>query len=137
MSTFKSIIQDLFRGPAHAKSLALNGIEHTISFTAISDKIYMRVYTIKLLKNDDLPKVVLEEMGPRLDFSIKRAKIADAFVMKQATKVPKEIKPKKEKNVEFDAAGHEYGRIHMEKQDFSKLETRKMKGLKRKASGIN
>ena len=76
----------------------------------------MRVYTIKLLKSDALPEVVLEEMGPRLDLSIKRVKIADAFVMKQATKVPRVVKPKKEKNVEFDAAGHEYGRIHMEKQ---------------------
>ena len=133
LSTFKSIMQDLFKGPPHAKMVSLKGIEHVISFTTISDKIFMRVYTIKLLKGDDtLPRVELEEMGPRLDFSIKRFRIADPNIMKQATKTPKEIKPKKEKNIEHDQVGHEYGRIHMEKQDFSKLETRKVKGLKKR-----
>jgi ribosome production factor 2 len=134
LQTFRSIFQDLFRGPPHAKSLDFSGIEHTITFSAVGDLVYMRVYTIKVLKDQEMPKVVLEEMGPRLDFCIRRVKAADPVIMKQATKVPKELKPKKEKNVEFDAVGHEYGRIHMEKQDLNKLETRKMKGLKRKAT---
>jgi len=32
-----------------------------------------------------------------------------------------------------DAFGSQLGRIHMQKMDLSKLQTRKMKGLKRKA----
>lgn len=41
------------------------------------------------------------------------------------------MQPKKTKNIERDELGDEYGRIHMQKQDLSQLETRKMKGLKR------
>jgi ribosome production factor 2 len=37
------------------------------------------------------------------------------------------------KNVEHDELGDQFGRIHMERQDFSQLQTRKMKGLKRRA----
>lgn len=42
------------------------------------------------------------------------------------------FKKKPPKNVSQDAFGSTLGRIHMEKQDFGKLQTRKMKGLKRK-----
>lgn len=41
---------------------------------------------------------------------------------------------KKKKNISHDAFGTTFGRVHMQKQDLSKLRTRKMKGLrKRKA----
>uniref|UniRef100_A0A2K6BUK9 Ribosome production factor 2 homolog n=1 Tax=Macaca nemestrina TaxID=9545 RepID=A0A2K6BUK9_MACNE len=40
--------------------------------------------------------------------------------------------PKKKKNISHDTFGTTYGRIHMQKQDLSKLQTRKMKGLKKR-----
>lgn len=44
---------------------------------------------------------------------------------------------KKKKNISHDAFGTKFGRVHMQKQDLSKLRTRKMKGLrKRKADGV-
>ena len=39
--------------------------------------------------------------------------------------------PKKVKNVSRDSFGSKLGRVHMKRQDFSQLQTRKMKGLKR------
>jgi len=36
------------------------------------------------------------------------------------------------KNISRDAFGTQLGRVHMQKMDLSKLQTRKMKGLKRK-----
>lgn len=39
------------------------------------------------------------------------------------------------KNVSFDAFGSKMGRVHMQRQDFSKLQTRKLKGLKRAREG--
>ena len=39
--------------------------------------------------------------------------------------------PKKVKNVSFDPFGSKLGRVHMQRQDLSQLQTRKMKGLKR------
>ena len=43
------------------------------------------------------------------------------------------FQPKKKKNVEFNDLGDRLGRVHMERQDFGQLQTRKMKGLKRSA----
>ncbi len=44
------------------------------------------------------------------------------------------FQPKKTKNISRDAFGTKHGRVHMQKQDITKLQTRKMKGLKRAAS---
>lgn len=41
------------------------------------------------------------------------------------------LQPKKVKNVSHDAFGSKLGQVHMKRQDFSKLQTRKLKGLKR------
>ena len=41
------------------------------------------------------------------------------------------LQPKKVKNVSYDSFGSKLGRVHMQRQDFSKLQTRKIKGLKR------
>ncbi len=132
LKTFKSIFLDLFRGEAEPSSVDLNGLEHVITFSNTGDqKVYMRVYKITLKKSGTtLPRVELEEMGPRFDFCLKRVREASFELWKQATKVPKELKPKKEKNIEHDAMGDQYGRIHLQKQDLNKMETRKMKGLK-------
>lgn len=42
--------------------------------------------------------------------------------------------PKKTKNVAHDDMGDAFGRIHLGKQDISKLQTRKMKGLKKRGA---
>ena len=39
----------------------------------------------------------------------------------------------KKKNVSRDPFGTKHGRVHMQKQDLGKLQTRKLKGLKRSA----
>lgn len=41
------------------------------------------------------------------------------------------LQPKKVKNVSHDSFGSKMGRVHMKRQDFSKLQARKLKGLKR------
>ena len=45
--------------------------------------------------------------------------------------MPKALKPKKRKNISQDTFGTTFGKIHMQKQDLSKLQTRKMKELKK------
>lgn len=48
------------------------------------------------------------------------------------------LQVKKKKNISHDAFGTKFGRVHMQKQDLSKLQTRKMKGLrKRKAVEVD
>ncbi len=76
-------------------------------------------------------------MGPSLDLSLRRHQAADAELLKQAMKRPKLKKTdvekglgKKKKNMEVDEMGDLRGRVHVGNQDLTKLQTRKMKGLK-------
>lgn len=54
--------------------------------------------------------------------------------MKEACKKPKELKVSKKKNISTDGLGNTHGRIHLGKQDINKIQTRKMKGLKKTAT---
>ena len=44
------------------------------------------------------------------------------------------LQPKKKKNISQDTLGTQHGRVHMQSQDLTKLQTRKMKGLKQKSA---
>ncbi|KAI0328072.1 Brix-domain-containing protein [Cubamyces sp. BRFM 1775] len=101
-------------------------------------KVHIRGYTIRLLKSGTrVPRVELTPMGPFIDLTLRRHQEADPELLKQAMKRPKLRKQevekglgKKRKNLEVDEMGDLRGRIHVGKQDLSKLQTRKMKGLK-------
>ncbi len=106
-------------------------------------KIHIRSYTIRLLASGTrIPRVELRPMGPSMDVTLRRHTEADAEVLKQAMKRPKLKKQevekgvgKKKKNLEVDEMGDLRGRIHVGKQDLGKLQTRKMKGLKKGPEG--
>lgn len=103
-----------------------------LQFTAVDDKIYLRSYRVLLKKSGSrTPRVEVEEMGPSLDLVLRRTHLASDDLMKAATKVPRVVKPKKVKNMSYDAFGTKEGQVHMQRQDYGKLQTRKMKGLKR------
>lgn len=77
-------------------------------------------------------------MGPSLDVVLRRHQEADPAVWAMAMKVPKVKKKdvesglgKKRKNIETDEMGDMRGRVHVVRQDLGKLQTRKMRGLKR------
>jgi len=101
-------------------------------------KVHLRTYTTRLLASGTrVPRVELTPMGPSIDFVLRRHQPADPEMMKQAMKRPKLKKQdvekglgKKRKNMEVDEMGDLRGRVHVGKQDLSKLQTRKMKGLK-------
>lgn len=101
-------------------------------------KVHIRAYTIKLKASGTrIPKVELVPMGPSLDLVLRRYQAPDPELLKQSLKRPKLKKQdvekglgKKRKNMEVDEMGDLRGRVHIAKQDLSKLQTRKMKGLK-------
>ncbi|KAK9454186.1 Brix domain-containing protein [Dipodascopsis uninucleata] len=143
----KSIFLDFFRG-SQVPMLDLAGIQYIISVCAGGDgnvsvysedtsnlpPIHFRVYKIKTYKSKiqtKVPRVELEEIGPRFDFKIGRVRDADPDVLKQALKRPKELEPKQKKNIETDLVGDKIATIHVGKQDLMKIQTRKMKGLKK------
>lgn len=101
--------------------------------------VHLRVYTAKATAaaGTKTPQVTLAEMGPRLDFRIRRIKFPAEEMMQQALKRAKMEKKdiekgqgKKRKNIETDAMGDLIGKIHMGKQELKNLQSRKMKGLK-------
>lgn len=113
--------------------------------------ILFRVYIIKSKKlvGSKLPLIELEEMGPRMDLKFGRWQEASDEMMNMALKKPKEtvvccislkrvnFQVKTKKNVEIDIVGDKLGRIHVGIQDLRKLQTRKMRGLKRRAGDDN
>nr|XP_057929563.1 ribosome production factor 2 homolog [Doryrhamphus excisus] len=132
----KSLLTDFFRGPS-VSAVRLAGLEHVLHFTALDGKIFMRSYRCLLKKSGcRTPRIELEEMGPSFDFVLRRTHLASDDLYKLAHKQPKSLKPKKKKNISHDVFGTKFGRVHMQKQDLSKLQTRKMKGLKRKGGVV-
>ncbi|KAF9235296.1 Brix-domain-containing protein [Melanogaster broomeanus] len=155
----KSLLMDFFNAEV-VDSICLPGLEHVISVTVAPSppqqtstvtvggtqqedskslpKVHLRTYTVKLLPSGTrVPRVELTEMGPSLDISLRRHQDADPEMWKAAMKRPKVKKQdiekglgKKKKNMEVDEMGDLRGRVHIAKQDLSKLQTRKMKGLK-------
>lgn len=78
-------------------------------------------------------QLVCLNTGPSIDFKLRRTKLAADDLFKEACRIPREAKSGVKKNISRDPFGSKLGRIHMGKQDVSKLQTRKMKGLKKTA----
>ncbi|KAM4770812.1 ribosome production factor 2 homolog [Rhinophrynus dorsalis] len=128
----KSILIDFFRGPT-VSGVRLAGLEHVLHFTAIDGKVLMRSYKVLLKKSGcRTPRIELEEMGPSFDFAVRRTHLASDDLYKLSLKQPKALQVKKKKNISHDTFGTKYGRIHMQKQDLGKLQTRKVRGLKKR-----
>lgn len=134
----KSLLLDFFKG-ADAGEVDAEGLQYLISISAAepdegkpAPELRIRFYLIKTLKSGQkLPRVEVEEMGPRIDATLGREQFADPDVMKEALKKPKGAEPKTKKNIEMDIMGDKVGKIHLPKQSLKELQTRKMKGLKR------
>ncbi|XP_026748884.1 ribosome production factor 2 homolog [Galleria mellonella] len=132
LKRLKSLFIDFFHREK-IETIRLQGLEHALSFTATDEGvIYLRSYRILLKKSGQrTPRVELEEIGPSIDFKLRRTKLAADDLYKEACKIPKEAKTGVKKNISRDAFGSKLGRIHIGKQDIGKLQTRKMKGLKK------
>ena len=143
----KSLLLDLFKkGPAaetRETTVDVEGLQYVVCVSAADEvegqpppQVHLRAYMLRTtrVQGTRLPRVDVEEMGPRADFRLGREQFAEEGRWKEAMKRPKEKgvgAGKKNKNVEADLVGDKMGRIHVGKQDLSGLQTRKMRGLKR------
>lgn len=92
----------------------------------------MRSYKIQLKKSGQkTPRIELSEIGPSMDMEIRRTKIASEDLYKLARRTPKALKPITKKNVSTDGLGNTHGRIHVGKQEIAKIQTRKVRALKK------
>lgn len=127
----KNLLLDFFRGPV-VTGIRLAGLEHVLLFTAVQGKIHFRSYKILMKKSGTrIPRIELEEIGPSIDFVLRRTKLASDDLYKHARKQPTQLKKKKIKNISKNKLGSKLGRIHMQRQDLNRLQTRKLKGLKK------
>ena len=130
----RNIFLDYLRGES-VESIRLQGLELMIQVTALPNgKLLLRCFKMNFKKSGTrIPRVEIEECGPRVDFTVRRTKLATADLMKHACRQPKERRVKKKKNLSKDALGTTHGRVHMSKQNLDELQTRKMKGLRSKS----
>jgi ribosome production factor 2 len=135
----KSFFTDFFKGEP-ADKVDVEGLQYIVSISArdtvngedAKPSVHLRVYLIKTKRSGQkLPRVEVEEMGPRMDFRVGRVKEADESVLKEALRKAKTSQERPKKNISTDIVGDKIGRIHLGKQDLKELQTRKMKGLKR------
>ncbi|KAK6532953.1 rRNA-binding ribosome biosynthesis protein rpf2 [Arthrobotrys megalospora] len=136
----KLLFLDFFHGNT-VSEVDVEALQYMISISAAdptdeepNPKIHLRCYMLKTVRSGHkLPRVELEEMGPRMDFKIGRIQEANPDLMKEAMKKPKGQEMRTKKNISVDPMGDKVGRIHVDRQDLGKLQTRKMKGLKKRA----
>ncbi|ORY09426.1 Brix domain-domain-containing protein [Clohesyomyces aquaticus] len=134
----KSLLLDFFKGQ-DASGVDVEGLNSFISISAEEEEegqsapqIHLRVFRILTKRSGQkLPRIEVEETGPRIDFRLGRERFAEADMMKDAMKKPKTSEPRTKKNIDTDIMGDKVGKIHVGKQDLSTMQTRKMKGLKR------
>ncbi|CAE7209940.1 unnamed protein product, partial [Rhizoctonia solani] len=148
----RSLLLDFFGG-SQIDAIHLAGVEHIICISTAPAPpsltepnapvnlpvVHIRTYTTRLLASGvRTPRVELTPMGPSLDLALRRHQEADPAVWALAMKKPKMKKKdvesglgKKRKNIEVDEMGDMRGRVHVTRQDLGKLQTRKMRGLKR------
>ena len=85
----KNMLTDLFRGQ-ESSEVDVEGLQHIVCINAGEEgeqgpRINLRVYLIHTKKSGrKLPRVEVEEMGPRMDFRIGRTKEAEDSAMKEA-----------------------------------------------------
>lgn len=126
----KNLLIDFFCGQT-MDAVRLGGIEFCIQVVAFESKLYFRCYKLTLKSTPTkYSKLELEELGPRVRCCVRRSKLASEDLLKKALKKPSETRTKKVKNVKKSGLGTTLGRIHMTRQDYSKLHVKKMKGLK-------
>jgi ribosome production factor 2 len=135
----KSLLTDFFRGDSDAAKIDVEGLGHIICVSAAEPSgdgsnpaVRVRCYRIRTKRSGQkLPRVEVDELGPRMDFRLGRLREADPAVLKEALRRPKGAEEKTRKNISTDGMGDKLGRIHLGKQDLNGLQTRKMKALKR------
>ncbi|KAK8793393.1 hypothetical protein WA158_004752 [Blastocystis sp. Blastoise] len=132
----KNLLLDFFRGEQIDK-ISLSGLDEVIVCSATfpdngeTPSFFLRVYVPLLKKSgSSLPRIELLEQGPAIDFELRRKHMASKELKRDSLKIPRTIKPKKVKNVSHNPLGDKLGRVHMEKQDMTHMQTRKIKALK-------
>ncbi|GJY94636.1 ribosome production factor 2 [Tanacetum coccineum] len=129
----KEVLLDLFRGQV-VKSLNLAGLDRVYVVTAVSsNKVFFTHCALRLKKSGTVvPRMELVEVGPSMDLVVRRHKLPDESLRKEAMKIAPELTKKKEKNVRKDPIEGKIGNIYVPDQQVGNASLPfKPKGVKR------
>lgn len=139
----RNLLLDFFRGETLSK-INLSALDRMIIVSAtsassnVAPSIHFRHYGVSLKKSStsSLPRVELDEVGPRMDLTLRRRKSASDELVKESLRQPRQTsKTIFQKNIERNAMGDRVGRVHMQKQDLSNLNIARLKGLRKRKRG--
>ncbi|XP_010488440.1 PREDICTED: ribosome production factor 2 homolog isoform X1 [Camelina sativa] len=129
----KEVLTDLFRGEV-VDNLNLTGLDRAYVCSAISPtKVFLTHCALKLKRSGTIvPRMELVEVGPSMDLVIRRNRLPNESLMKEAMRTSKDKPKKKEKNVDQDAVRGKIGKIYMPDQKLDEMHLHdKSKGRKR------
>lgn len=129
----KELLLDLLRGEV-VTNLNLAGLDRVYVCTAVSaNKVFFTHCALRLKKSGSIvPRMELVEVGPSMDLIVRRHRLPDENLKKEATRQAPEKTKKKEKNVSKDAIQGKIGKIYMPDQKVGDVPLpNKAKGVKR------
>lgn len=128
----KEVLLDLLRGEV-VENLNLVGVDHVYVCTAVSqNRVFLSHCALRLKKSGTVvPKMELVEVGPSMDLVVRRHRLPNDGLRKEAMKtVPQ--KTKKVKNVKGDPILGKTGKIYIPDQKLGDMALpNKAKGVKR------
>ncbi|KAF5844241.1 hypothetical protein GGP41_002828 [Bipolaris sorokiniana] len=115
----KSLFLDFFKGQ-DTNEIDVEGLQYLVSISAEeptdelpSPPIHLRFYLLRTKRSGQkLPRIEVEEMGPRMDFTLGREMFPDPDMLKQAMKTPKGAEARTKKNIDMNAMGDKTAKVH-------------------------
>ncbi|KAF9667968.1 hypothetical protein SADUNF_Sadunf15G0078100 [Salix dunnii] len=129
----KEVLLELLRGEV-VDNLNLAGLGRVYVCTAISsNRVFLTHCALRLKKSGTIvPRIELVEIGPSMDFVVRRHRLPNESLRKEAMKTAKDKTHKKIKNVSKDALQGKLGKIYVPDQKLGEMVLpNKAKGVKR------
>ncbi|KAL6001413.1 hypothetical protein ACLOJK_007147 [Asimina triloba] len=129
----KEVLLDLFRGDV-VESFNLAGVDRACVFTAVSSNTVFFTHCALRLKRSGttIPRMELVEVGPSMDFVVRRHRLPNDGLRKEAMKTASDKPKKKAKNVSRDVLQGKIGKIYVPDQQVGGMAlSNDAKGLKR------
>jgi ribosome production factor 2 len=84
-----------------------------------------------------IPRVELEEMGPRMDLVVRRTQFASDDLRREANRKPRALETRKKRNQSGNDLTEHLGRVYVPHQEIDKMPTNKdlKKGLGKRKRG--
>ncbi|XP_074272979.1 ribosome production factor 2 homolog [Silene latifolia] len=129
----KEVLLDLLRGEV-VNNLNLAGVDRIYVCTAVSaNKVFLTHCALRLRKSGtSVPKIELIEVGPSMDLVVRRHRLPNEGLRKEAMKAAPDSTKKKIKNVKGDPILGKTGKIYIPDQKIGEASLPyKVKGMKR------